>query len=402
MEAPDGLRWWRRLVVSAALVTVALPTGAAAAQAPGLPRTYNAQTIDSPDPRGGGSFGWGLASADLNGDGKLDLLVPQAQDPTSSQIFIFDGADGHLIDTIKPPELNPDANPDPTIGFVYVETMPDIGSCPGGDGPDADKICDLPLIGPPDGIPEILVGARGLRVNATNGAIPPTTADRQIGRGYVIDGATRAVLKRIDMPQADRMQQFNLGAPAVAPQFGRVMSSPQALPPCAGLASEDNNQGVGPCPDMPVRSRIGDLDGGGKPDIVITAPERDERRPDAGPLHVRQGLGLPRRGHRRHRPARDPRHAALHDQEPARADRRAGVRRQPLPRRRRQQRVRDLRRDAGRPDLRARVRHPGPQPELPVREPDRRVQRRRRGVPHQRGERTGAADGGRPGRDLES
>ncbi len=270
-----------------ALVTVALPAAPAAAQAPGLPRTFNVTTIDTPEPRGGGSFGWGLASADLTGDGKLDLLVPQSQDPASSQVFIFDGATGAHIDTIKPPELNPDTNPDPVLAFTYVETMPDLGSCPGGDGPDAGKICDAATIGAGDGIPEIIVGSRALRINATDGSIPPTLDDRQIGRGYVIDGKTRAVIKRIDMPLADRVAQASFPAtptppgPA-APQFARVMASPQALPPCAGSPAENNNQGVGPCPEMSRASRIGDLDGGGAPDIVITARNYIETSQEPG------------------------------------------------------------------------------------------------------------------------
>ena len=48
--------------------------------------------------------------------------------------------------------------------------MPDLGSCPSGDGADAGKICDDASIGPEDGIPEIIVGARALRVNATDGS----------------------------------------------------------------------------------------------------------------------------------------------------------------------------------------------------------------------------------------
>lgn len=255
-----------KLLSVAALVTAAVPAAPAAAQSPGLPRTFNPQVVDTPLSIGGGSFGWGVASADLTGDNKLDLLVAQGQ-TAPTRVFIFDGATGAHIDTIAPPELNP-GGADPVIAFVYVETMPDIGSCPGGDGGDADKICDLAAIAAGDGIPEIIVGARGLRVNATNGATAPVAADPAVGRGYVIDGRTRAVLKRIDMPQADRAAQAALNASS---QFARVMASPQALPPCAGLVAENNNQGVGPCPDMPRRSRIGDLDGGGQPDIVITA-----------------------------------------------------------------------------------------------------------------------------------
>lgn len=278
MPSRNGFLRRLKLLPVAALVTVAVPAAPAAAQSPGLPRTFNPITVDTPEPRGGGSFGWGLASADLTGDGKLDLLVPQSQDATNTRVYIFDSSGAH-IDTIAPPELNP-GGADPVISFTYVETMPDIGSCPGGDGADPGKICDLATIGAGDGIPEILVGARALRVDAEDGASSPTAPDdRQIGRGYVIDGKTRAVLKRIDMPRTDRMAQATFPLPrpdtndpaAAAPQFARVMASPQALPPCAGLPAENNNQGVGPCPDMPRRSRIGDLDGGGQPDIVITA-----------------------------------------------------------------------------------------------------------------------------------
>ncbi len=252
-------------------LAILVPGAVAQAQAPGMPRTYSVQRVDSPLPRPGGSFGWGISSADLTGDNKPDLLVAQSQDATSSQVFVFDGATGAHIDTITPPELNPDTNPDPALSFVYIETMPDIGSCPGGDGPDADKICDAATIGPGDGIPEILAGSRGLRVNAVDNAAPTTTASPVLGRGYVIDGATRAVLKRIDMPPADRATQAAFAGPAVAPQFARVISSPQAMAPCAGSAAENNNVGVGPCPNVPRSTRIGDLNGDGFPDIVVTA-----------------------------------------------------------------------------------------------------------------------------------
>jgi Ca2+-binding RTX toxin-like protein len=257
--------------IGIAALAILVPGAVAQAQAPGMPRTYSVQRVDSPLPRPGGSFGWGITSADLTGDNKPDLLVAQSQDATSSQVFVFDGASGAHIDTITPPELNPDANPDPALSFVYVETMPDIGSCPGGDGPDADHICDATAVGPGDGIPEILAGSRGLRVNALDPSLAPTTTDPILGRGYVIDGATRAVLKRIDMPAADRATQAAFAAPAVAPQFARVMSSPQALAPCAGDRAENNNVGTGPCPNVPRSTRIGDLNGDGFPDIVITA-----------------------------------------------------------------------------------------------------------------------------------
>jgi len=257
------------LVLWTILAALTLATPAAAQSAPGLPRTYAPQIIDSPAPEAGRAFGWGITSGELTGDGRLDLLVAQSQGGPG-RVFVFDGATGAHIDTIDPPERNPAGGGDEALGFVYVETMPDLGSCPGGDGPDADKICDLPAIGGGDGIPEILLGARGLRVNNADNTLPSETrstnnaTDPAVGRTYVFDGATRAVLKRIDMPDAERPGQN--GA-----QFGRQTISPQAMPPCAGARAENNDAGVGPCPDVPRSVRIGDLNGGGQPDILVTA-----------------------------------------------------------------------------------------------------------------------------------
>ena len=292
MPARNGLRRRLNVIPVVALATLAATAASAAAQAPGLPRTYNTTRIDSVAPVPGGAFGWGIYSADLTGDGKQDLLVAQGQLGTAAvptQVMIYDGETGAHIDTILPPEDNPPgaggAYVSPELAFVYVETMPDLGSCPSGDGGDAGKICDNALIGAKDGIPEIIVGARALRVNATNGALPPTTADPRIGRGYVIDGKTRAVLKRIDMPVVDRQAVLARSGANVVQAFGRTMASPQGMPPCAGLASENNDTGVGPCPAL-VRG-TGDTTTGTR---TIT----NANIPGAENGHMLVGPGIPR------------------------------------------------------------------------------------------------------------
>lgn len=276
------VRAQRALVVLGLAAVTALIAAPAQADGPGLPRTYTPRIVDSPNPLPGGAFGWGVASADLTGDGELDLVVAQAEAGAAGnggrgQVFIFDGKTGAHIDTINPPEENPDAATPPTIAFVYVETMPDVGSCPGGDGADANKLCDAATVGPPDAIPEIIVGARNLRVDVADSSTPAETTDPRLGRGYIIDGATRAVLKRIDMPLVDRQAQFAINGSGAAPQFGRTMTNPSGLEPCTGARAENNNFGVSPCPDKAPGDRIGDLNGDGTADIVITARNVAER-----------------------------------------------------------------------------------------------------------------------------
>ena len=303
-----GLRRGRRALIgmSAALALSALPAADALAQA-GLPVGYTYKQVESPAPIPGGAFGWGVASGDFTGDGENDLLVPQSQpqqggtafgtppNQVYSKVFIIDGITGQPVDAYaNTPEMDAieqlepyaSATFDPVIAFVYVERMPDVGSCPSGDGPDSAKLCDDATIGAADGIPEILIGGRNAQITTDPGN--PT-----YGRGYVLDGATRAVIKRIDMPVADRVLQA--GIPQTGgQQFGRVMTSLQGLPPCAGSVAEANNMGVGPCPNelnidnddnpdtdpvFPRAIRIGDVNNGGVGDIVITARSFRESLP---------------------------------------------------------------------------------------------------------------------------
>jgi Ca2+-binding RTX toxin-like protein len=265
--------------VAAAWLAILVLAPSAMGAAPGVPRGYDVQRIDSPEPAGDANpsaapnFGWGTANADLTGDGEQDLLVAQSQDSVPGAVFIFDGVTGRHIDTMRPPEHNDDrANNPEVLAFVYVTTMADLGSCSGGT---SNNLCPNATIGLGDGIPEILVGSRALQVDPVPDG-PRNASDPRIGRAYVIDGKTRAVLKRIDMPPGDRNAPAPVG-PQGAAQFGRLVLSPQGLPACdgsSGPTDPDNvDHGVADCPSeadhFPRAVRIGDMDGGGQGDILV-------------------------------------------------------------------------------------------------------------------------------------
>ena len=233
------------------------------APAPGLPRTYQVQRIDGPSPTGMAGFGGGLVNVgDLNGDGVDDFAVGiQAGSPgNNGEVLLFSGKTGALFDTITAPDPGGLGQASAQFGIPFISTMPDIGSCP---GKTTGQLCTNP-IGPKDGVPELLIGARGVDVGGVT----------DVGRAYVYDGATRALMKRIDMPPADRTA---LSVSSGGAWFGRAVVAPTGLPPCAG------NGGVGDCVAMPDTVRIGDMDGAGLPDIVIGASHYTESSATAYP-----------------------------------------------------------------------------------------------------------------------
>ena len=263
----------------------------AAAQAPGLPRTYDVQRVDSPTAGNADTFGFGVINGgDLNADGVDDLLTSQGtrilNDGTGAEngeVLVISGADGSVIRTIDAPEPETAGGTglaeDRAAGFgFYVGSIgrnaaaapfTDLSSCPGGNT-DADPFCDTATVGPPDGIPDIVASA--LFVNRTSPAAADGVAE-DIGRVYVIDGATFTVVKRLDMPQADvddladETEQLTATTPAARarPWYGRTVLNPMGRTPCAG------DFGVGPCATASEPVRRGDLDGAGRPDIVVGA-----------------------------------------------------------------------------------------------------------------------------------
>lgn len=262
----------------------AFTAAAALAAGPGLPRTYDVLRIDAPSPAPSHNFGLLMVNGgDLNGDGREDLLVPEGTGLLSGgagaedgRLHVISGTDGSVIRTIPAPEPDPVGGPaDRRAAFgTYVGRLGDVGRCADGDGADEDRICDSNQIGAPDGVSELVASAVGFDVPTPG----PAGIGQDIGRVYVIDGASGVVLKRIDMPEADRVDQGtrteqlgSLPSGPVRPLFGQAVLTPAGLAPCAG------NSGVGACPpesgpgSVPNAVRTGDLDGSGRPDLLVGA-----------------------------------------------------------------------------------------------------------------------------------
>lgn len=153
----------------------------------------------SPGEQVDGSFGWAVASAkDLNGDGLPEIVAGATREKIDAyrteagRAYVFSGADGSLLRTLRSPFAQP-------TGWF------------------GDEVAGVPDVNG-DGLGEILVGAQRETVAGVKLA----------GRSFLFDGATGALLQDFVSPNSEEDGRFGsavVGLPDVdggAPGFGDI------------------------------------------------------------------------------------------------------------------------------------------------------------------------------------
>lgn len=143
--------------------------------------------IDSPNPEAGGWFGSAVAAGDVNGDGRVDIVVgARLEDVGITQdqgrVYVFDGCTRALIHTLTAPGS-------PSCGATF--------GCRFGQAVSAGDVTG-------DGQVDIIVGAPMEGVGGNS---------RQ-GRAYVFDGATGAPIFILNTPNPHSGARFGASVAA--------------------------------------------------------------------------------------------------------------------------------------------------------------------------------------------
>ena len=223
--------------------------------------------IGNPSPTNDAAFGRSVAGVgDLNGDGIGDLVIGA---PGADTVYVISGKDQSVIRTVS--------DPDGLSKYQFGWSVVDVGDWDG------------------DGFDDFAVGAPGIP-----NAVPlpcvltPCKPDPQWGRVFVFSGATGAVLKKFNAPE-ETLQFGYAIAPLgdltlTASRFWRLVRRSWASDSgclCSsrnrrncGLEGKETGAGIGG--KQPIASFgaslavLRDINGDGKPDIVVGAPFHDD------------------------------------------------------------------------------------------------------------------------------
>ena len=232
------------------------PSQPATADAPGLPRTFKATTVETPEPHRRRIIRVGSWRAPTSpATASSTFWSPRGRPRRAAACSSSTASSGAHIDTIAPPELNP-GDADPVIAFVV--RRDDAGSRQLPRWRRSRRRQDLRRgrrSDPPDDIPEIIVGARGKRVNvnATNASIPAVNWRTRRHRARIRHRRQRRApcSSASTCRQADRAAQAGTRLPR--------RSSPASWPPrrrcrpAPGLSARTTTPGIGPMPGHAAR-----------------------------------------------------------------------------------------------------------------------------------------------------
>ena len=150
-------------------------------------------------------------SGDLDEDGVRDVVIASpAAANGEGEVIAVSGDDGTPVwdGVLRPADPNSNATDTATHLGTALAVFSDVSGC-------AQQLAGDNCLSPtsPDGVPELLVGAPGADLN--------NVSAKEIGRVYVVDGASGAIVKRIQLDPADGLPaggkvEFGAGVLTVA------------------------------------------------------------------------------------------------------------------------------------------------------------------------------------------